>query len=162
MKKFFKLPFSLNPFSITLWLTIFVLILIIVGVPTLNMVELKTYDRRFQWKGVRKPSPEVVLAVIDEKSLDTEGRWPWPRSKIARLIESLSEDGAKVISFDIVFSEPDENTNLQLINQFDQKIEALQIENKTLNRFMEESKINADNDLTLSRAIQKSRAPGSN
>ena len=55
------------------------------------------------------------MAVIDEKSLDKEGRWPWPRSKIADLIDILNKDGAKVIGFDIGFLEPDENSNLKLI-----------------------------------------------
>jgi len=128
------------------------------GVPILDLVELKTFDLRFLSRGIEKPSPDVVMAVIDEKSLDTEGRWPWPRSKIARLIEILSEDGARVISFDIGFLEPDENTNLQFINQFDQKVETLQIENNNLNKFIEESRLTADNDLILAKAIKKSTA----
>ena len=92
------------------------------------------------------------------KSLDSEGRWPWPRSKIARLTNILSEDGAKVISFDITFAEPDENTNLVFINQFDKEIETLKIKNHQLNRFIEKSKINADNDLTLAKALKNSKA----
>src|SRR5690554_608944 len=35
-------------------------------------------------------------------------RWPWPRSKIARLIDILSRAEAKVIGFDIGFLEPDD------------------------------------------------------
>jgi adenylate cyclase len=37
------------------------------------------------------------MAVIDEKSLEAEGRWPWPRSKLAALVDILSRDGARVI-----------------------------------------------------------------
>jgi adenylate cyclase len=47
-----------------------------------------------------------VIAAIDEKSLEAEGRWPWPRPRIAALIDALSADGAKVIGFDVLFSEP--------------------------------------------------------
>src|SRR5262249_28389842 len=49
----------------------------------------------------------VVIADIDEKSLNTIGQWPWPRTRIADLITRLTEMGAVVIAFDIVFAEPD-------------------------------------------------------
>jgi CHASE2 domain len=35
------------------------------------------------------------MVVIDEKSLGVEGRWPWPRSKFAPLIDLLARDGAR-------------------------------------------------------------------
>ena len=158
MKKIFKSFLSLNPVSITTGLIIIVLILFFIGIPIFDMVELKTYDLRFLSRGIKKPSPEVVLAVIDEKSLDIEGRWPWPRSRIARLIEKLSLDGARVISFDIGFLEPDQNINLGFISQFSQQIKSLKIQNNRLNRFMEESKIKADNDLTLAKSVKNSKA----
>jgi len=41
------------------------------------------------------------MALIDEKSLATKGRWPLPRSKIAALVDSLSQDKARVIGLDI-------------------------------------------------------------
>ncbi len=149
---------SLNPTSITVSLIVLVLVLFVTGIRFLDLAELKAYDLRFISRGIEKASPEVVMAVIDEKSLDTEGRWPWPRSKIARLIDILSRHGAKVISFDIGFLEPDENTNLEFIDQFDQKIGRLNIENQQLSEFMEESKLRADNDLTLANAIRQSKA----
>ena len=105
MRTLLKSFLSLNPKTITLSITILVLILFSMGIPILDLLELQTYDLRFRSRGIKKPSPDVVMAVIDEKSLDTEGRWPWPRSKIARLTNILSEDGAKVISFDIIFAQ---------------------------------------------------------
>ena len=79
------------------------------GTPILDLIELKTYDLRFLSRGHLPPSPAVVMALVDEKSLDMEGRWPWPRSKFAALVDILSRDGARVIGFDIGFLEPDEN-----------------------------------------------------
>ncbi|MBN2124536.1 MAG: adenylate/guanylate cyclase domain-containing protein, partial [Deltaproteobacteria bacterium] len=158
MKKIFKTFFSVNPVSITFLSTLLVVILFFIGIPILDLVELKTYDLRFISRGQIAHSPAVVMAVIDEKSLDTEGRWPWPRTKIAHLIEALSRDGAKVIGFDIGFLEPDENTNLQFINRFDRQIRSLQLRDSQLNAFVEKSKIEADNDLALARAIERSSA----
>jgi adenylate cyclase len=129
------------------------------GISILDLIELKTYDLRFLSRGHLRPSPAVVMALIDEKSLDTEGRWPWPRSKLARLVDILSQDGAKVIGFDIGFLEPDENSQLGFIDQFDQKVDALDIKNAILADFINESKKQADNDLALANAIRNSSAP---
>jgi len=129
-----KSLFTISPASITVILTVLVLVLFFVGVPILDIVELKTYDLRFLSRGPVKPSSDVVLAVIDEKSLDVEGRWPWPRSKVAKLIDVLSDEGAKVISMDITFSEPDENTNLKFLDNFDQKIRTLKIVDDQIGR----------------------------
>jgi len=129
MRKHLHILFSLNAFTIWLTLNIVVLALFIAGVPFLDLMELKTYDLRFLSARDKKPSPEVVMAVIDEKSLDREGRWPWPRSKIAKLIDLLSQDGAKVIGFDITFIEPDEYNILDFIDQLDMKLDIYQGDN---------------------------------
>ncbi len=49
----------------------------------------------------------VVIVDIDEKSLKAVGQWPWPRTRIADLVTRLTQMGALVIAFDIVFAEPD-------------------------------------------------------
>jgi len=158
MKKLLRLLLSVNPFSITLGLILFVCIVFLIGPSFLELLELKTMDLRFISRGVREPGGTVVLAVIDEKSLDAEGKWPWPRAKIAKLIDYLSEDGAKVIGFDVGFWEPDENSNLSFIQQLESKIGGLQIKHKSLTLFLEESRLLADNDLILANAIKRSRA----
>ena len=158
MKQFIKSFVSLNPTSITTGIIILVLAMFLIGVPIFELVELKTYDIRFTSRGVEKPSPEVVLAVIDEKSLDTEGRWPWPRSKMAKLVDALSQDGAKVIGFDIFFVEPDESSQLQLVKELEQKIETFQVKNTQLDEFIEKTKIEADNDSAFASTIKRSKA----
>ncbi len=148
--------FTINAASLTFSTILLVVILFHVGIPILDLIELKTYDLRFLSRGPLHPSPVVALALVDEKSLDKEGRWPWPRSKMASLVNILSQDGAKVIGFDIGFLEPDENSLLQFINQFAQKIDALDIRDTRLTDFMNVNKENADNDLALAKAIRNS------
>jgi adenylate cyclase len=121
-------------------------------------MELKTYDLRFRSRGRVEPSPQVVLAVIDEKSIDKLGRWPWPRSKIAALVDALSRDGAKVIGFDIIFSEPDKNSSLEFINRLDRRIQSLNIKNEKLQKLIIGSKKKADNDTALAHAFKGSSA----
>lgn len=158
MKKFFRSLFSVNPSSLTLCNIVLVIILFLIGLPILDLIELKTYDLRFKSRDTLKPSPSVVMAVIDEKSLDREGRWPWPRSKLAHLVDILSRDGAKVIGFDIGFPEPDENSYLKFIAHLDHRIEALGIRDKQLADFLSESKAEADNDVLFADAVRRSNA----
>jgi adenylate cyclase len=49
----------------------------------------------------------VRVADIDEVSLAAYGQWPWPRTRIAELVEKLNQLGASAIVFDVLFSEPD-------------------------------------------------------
>lgn len=158
MKKLARILTSLNPTSITIYLTALVMVLFLVGVPFLDLVELKTYDLRFRSRGTTPPSPAVVLAVIDEKSIKAEGRWPWPRAKIARLIDILSRDGAKVIAFDIIFAEPDKNPNLELINRLDREIGASHLDDEGLKTFLRKIQLEGDNDKKLAESIMRSRA----
>ncbi len=133
-----KAVFALTPASLTLGTLLVVVGLFVAGTPILDLIELKTYDLRFRARGPVPPSPAVVMAVIDEKSLEAEGRWPWSRSKLAALVEILSRDGARVIGLDIAFSEPDENSQLALIEQFSQRVDALAIKQLQLADFIAE------------------------
>ncbi len=150
-----KRLFNLNPRSIVFISIVLTLCLFVVGVPILDMVELKTYDLRFRSRGVHPPSPHVVAAVLDEKSLDQEGRWPWPRAKLGRIIDILDRDGAKVIALDIGFLEPDENNNLRLIEKINRRLQAHEVNNPELNRFIEAQRREADNDLMLARSMEE-------
>ena len=52
---------------------------------------------------------KIIILDIDEKSLASEGRWPWSRHKLADLVSSLQDYGAIIVAFDVVFSEPERN-----------------------------------------------------
>jgi adenylate cyclase len=56
--------------------------------------------RAYQPAGVR-------IVDIDEAALDAYGQWPWPRTVMAQLVETLDKLGAAAIVFDMVFAEPD-------------------------------------------------------
>ncbi len=53
--------------------------------------------------------PRVVIVDIDERSLRVEGHWPWPREKIATLLDRLFGYGAVVVGLDMVLSEAEPN-----------------------------------------------------
>ena len=144
---------------LSLLLVAVLIIIYLAGFEYLEVMELKARDLRFQIRGPIKPGPEVVMAVVDEKSLDEIGRWPWPRSKIAEVVKVLDNDGAKVIAFDIVFGEPDKNTNLELIQRIKAEIKRQGFYNQQVSRFLQNEIERADNDLILARTIKKARVP---
>ncbi|MES2966025.1 MAG: CHASE2 domain-containing protein, partial [Bdellovibrionota bacterium] len=57
------------------------------------------------------------MLAVDDLSIELEGRWPWPRDKQARLIDRAMLYGAKSVSFDIVYSEEDNNSSLPTLNR---------------------------------------------
>ena len=62
----------------------------------------------YQRLSPRPPSAAPVVVVdIDDASLGRIGQWPWPRTRVANLIDGLREAGAAVIGLDIILAEPD-------------------------------------------------------
>ena len=51
----------------------------------------------------------IAIVAIDDKSIAEQGRWPWSREKIADLVNKLHKLQASVVTFDIIFSEPERN-----------------------------------------------------
>jgi adenylate cyclase len=49
----------------------------------------------------------IVLAKVDDLSLKKIGRFPWSRDVWAKLIGRLKNYGAKVLAFDVLYSEPE-------------------------------------------------------
>ena len=65
---------------------------------------------RLHAKGL-SADPDIVIVDIDEKSLavigETQGRYPWPRSVHATLLEGILKQKPRAVVFDIVFSDND-------------------------------------------------------
>jgi adenylate cyclase len=76
-----------------------------------NTIENKTYDLRFSNKvksAVKDTIDDVVIVDIDDASMMSLGRFQnWPRLYHAKIVDYLYNGGAKAISFDIFFTEPD-------------------------------------------------------
>jgi len=80
--------------------------------PFIGTIELKTYDLRVAATArPSAPADNIVLVWIDDDSIGRMeplvGRWPWPRLTHAAVIDFLSSAGAKVIAYDILFTERD-------------------------------------------------------
>ncbi|MES9827272.1 MAG: CHASE2 domain-containing protein [Candidatus Thiodiazotropha sp.] len=68
--------------------------------------DLLLYD--LQMGFISKPVAEdIIIVAVDEKSLEALGRWPWSRQIHAKLVDRLTQAGARAIVLDILFAEPD-------------------------------------------------------
>ncbi len=119
-------------------------------------MEWKTLDTRFQLRGPRKPDPRVVIVAIDQKSEDVLGRWPFPRSYFAQAVDTLREDGARVIAFDVNFPQPDENSALKSLQEIQKDYSSLGKHadgefGKQLAQMIQQS----DNDQQFSQALSR-------
>lgn len=75
------------------------------------------YDARLRAASVKTLDERIVIIDIDEKSLAEEGHWPWPRNKLAALMDKLfGQQHVSVVGVDMVFAEADESSGLQKLN----------------------------------------------
>jgi adenylate cyclase len=90
-------------------------LVLLIGIAALRIADpapieelrVRTFDA-FQRIDPRvKTARPVTIVDIDETSLAKLGQWPWPRTRIADLVNNLTRLGAVVIAFDVIFSEPD-------------------------------------------------------
>ena len=54
----------------------------------------------------RPSSGQIVIAAIDESSLQALGQWPWPRAVHGQAIKIIAQGQPKAIGYDVIFSEP--------------------------------------------------------
>jgi adenylate cyclase len=74
----------------------------------LTRLEYTSVNERFQIRGQQKPPSDVVVVAIDDKTFEEmDVRWPFRRKYHAQVIRNLTRAGAKVIAYDVQFTEPD-------------------------------------------------------
>lgn len=83
----------------------------------LPQLEAKVLDLKLRMRGPLPPSGRVTVAAVDERSVSRFGRWPWDRSVLARLVDRLTEDGARVIALDMGFTDPSEGGRWEALEE---------------------------------------------
>jgi adenylate cyclase len=112
------------PILIGLLLVVFALWLEITPIDSVQHVmgrlENQAYDIQLQAKLLtshpKQFATSIAIVDINDFSLEKEGRWPWPRSKLAALVEHIQAQGAVVIVFDIIFPQQEANVT-DLVSQ---------------------------------------------
>lgn len=79
---------------------------IALDVPSLRRLELSALDSQIRIRGSRHPGPEIIVVMIDDRTIAELGQWPPPRRTLAQLITMMRRAGAKVIGIDILYADP--------------------------------------------------------
>jgi len=94
------------------WLTVgclgVVVILLSVFFRLTSGIDFLVYDHFLSLRPV-PVSPNIVVVEIDNASIAQLGRWPWPRSVHARLLDQLAEAQPAAVVYDVLFTEPAED-----------------------------------------------------
>ena len=72
----------------------------------LDNIEYLTVDWRFSIAGARPAPRGVVIAAIDDETIEKLGAFPLPRSVVARIVRGLAALNPKAIAVDIAFLNP--------------------------------------------------------
>lgn len=150
-------------FFLGLAITLLVLITLLFNAPPLSslisQIEGRIYDQIINLNWHSKPENlKVIIIDIDDKSLEQEGRWPWPRNKMAELLNKLQENGVVTVGFDIVMSEAETNYALVLIEKLSQFSGKMTADQKQLVTTLNSIANQVDNDQKLVNALGKKNA----
>src|SRR5512139_765381 len=93
-----------------------ILFLVSLAKPTLtDFLHNRVYDALLSGN-TGQPSSAPVIVDVDEKSLRQYGQWPWPRYRIAILLDKLRSLGALSIGLDMLLAE-DDRTSVNVIRE---------------------------------------------
>ncbi|MBE9608240.1 adenylate/guanylate cyclase domain-containing protein [Chitinilyticum piscinae] len=81
------------------------------SLPLLGQLDRYSEDARQRASATGQlPAQDVAIVAIDDASLASLGRWPWPRTRLLELLETLQTHyGTQRIGLDIVLAEAEES-----------------------------------------------------
>jgi len=82
-------------------------LLILADPQALQTMRHAVFDQYQRWHPRPYQDTAVRVIDVDEESLARLGQWPWPRTRLAELVQKLRDAQAAAIGFDVVFAEPD-------------------------------------------------------
>ena len=143
----------LNAFTVSILITLFSLFIYSLNLTIFELLELKAYDLKVSLRGTRPVSGRVVIVAIDEHSLKREGRWPWPRTRLAKLVDKLSQSGVAAIGLDLLFPEKDIYIPLDEVKSEIEKKDLTGMNRKKLVSWLEQV---GDSDAKFAAALRRS------
>lgn len=81
--------------------------LFIVFSPYATPLRYAVFDAYQRIHPLKRVNPPVRVVLIDENAIGRIGQWPWPRTRMAELIEQIAAQKPLAIGLDLIFPEPD-------------------------------------------------------
>ena len=147
--------------SICLLLMMAILAGMLFGFKPLLSLEYKAYDLVSNLRQ-RAAGIPVIIVAIDDNSLKKIGDWPWPRSYIADVINTLSKNGAHTLGVSILYRSRELNEGLVEIQNFRESLRKnppigkKQTLNK-IDRLLAQTQTRLNHDARLISAVRTAR-----
>ena len=85
---------------------------------TVKILRYKTWDH-FQYVNPRQEVSDVVVVVnITEADIKKYGQWPWPRHIMAMFHAKMTDAGAVLVNYNILFAEADRMSGTEYLKSF--------------------------------------------
>ena len=81
--------------------------LLLVDPAWLQTLRNVVFDQYQRWHPRVWQDTAVRVIDVDEESLARVGQWPWPRTRVAQMVQRMQDAQAAAIGFDVMFAEPD-------------------------------------------------------
>lgn len=107
-----------------LLVTTLIALLALVQPHFLQSADYSIYDLLLSAAPRMPVSHQLVVVEIDEQSLAAYGQWPWPRYRMARLLDGIKEMGARSVGIDILFAETDRTSPARLATEMSKELGA--------------------------------------
>jgi adenylate cyclase len=120
-----------------------------------DRLEYVAYDLRFNFTRPFHGQPEmadIAIVDVDEKSLEEQGQWPWPRYELARLVDRIFAAGAVVVGLDMTFPENERNLARRLEERL-RGLEGVQLDPAT-QQLLDRAAPRLDGDRALARSLK--------
>jgi len=101
-------------FACGLLVTLIAVFLLLYPPELLRFFDFRMFDMLLSAQKQQSVKNPPVVVGIDEESLLAFGQWPWPRYRLARLVEELKDQGVAAIGIDLLMVEKD-RTSLDVI-----------------------------------------------
>lgn len=83
-------------------------------VPSLSAASV---NMLFRFRGQLSAPDDIVIVAIDDASLQRIGKWPWPRSLMATVLDRLTEAHPRAVGLDVVYAEESDPVADELLRQ---------------------------------------------
>ncbi|MBF0303689.1 MAG: adenylate/guanylate cyclase domain-containing protein [Desulfamplus sp.] len=145
--------------------TILAVALYLANLNSIRLIDNRLYDLSLQISLAKNSNSKLnsregytsAIVDIDEYSLMRFGQWPWPRYRVAELLNKIHDAGAVAIGVDILFAEPD-RTSLILIQKSLKQDFNIDITFSDRSHNLIKSHNLMDNDTLLAQAVDKTSA----
>jgi eukaryotic-like serine/threonine-protein kinase len=98
-------------------LLLMLLFLLLANTHLIQSIEWRAYDLGLRFSSVKPANKDIVVVAIDDRSLQTYGAWPWPRTLLAEATRKLARARPDVIGFTVPFDVPQNNRSLDQIEK---------------------------------------------